>query len=360
MDIPAVWYFFCAHIAYTDHLDALLKQYGGFEPLWAQLDQKIWCQHSYQVKSWQRIEKVKYQQDFYQTIWQRYIDRGVWFSTWQDTDYPELLRHIYGPPLLLCGFGDRTLLRKTCVSIVGTRQSTLYGESITAQIIQILKSYDVLLVSGLAYGIDSIVHATAHELHLPSAGIIAPSLLHSNWGGNPVLKHQLLNKHLFLSETNIDERIQRFHFARRNRLIAGISQCTIVVEAPLVSGALITARCARDESRDVFVIPHNLDQSQGAGCLALLRDGAQVVVNLLELPQLLGLRSQSMVTVPNLVFDDDTQKQIYSLLKIGKSLDDMAHLLTISDTQLLATITDLVLKGYMKQLPDGSYAINSL
>lgn len=358
MVIPAVWYLFCARLAFTEHLASLYQQFGSFEVLWAELTPIAWGQNAQHTKAWQRIAEVKQNLLLYQAIWQEYHSKGMWFITWEDADYPVLLRHIYAPPLVLCGWGNRALISKPCISIVGTRRATAYGSSITAQIVRILAPYDVLFVSGLAFGIDSVVHTTADSLRVGSVGVIAASLLHQNWGGNFQLKQQLSEQHLFLSETNSDERIQRFHFAKRNRLIAGLSKWTIVVEAPLGSGALITARLARDEGREVLVIPHNLNQPMGEGCLLLINDGAQMVVRVDDIPRLLSFTAITQKTIPQFCYASELEKAVHQLMLNGNSIEAVANQLSITSSRLLTVLTDLMLKGYLIQNSDGSYRLS--
>lgn len=355
MVIPAIWYLFCARLAFTEHLAALYQQFGSFDVLWSELTPVVWCRSTQHQKGWQRIMTVKQNLSFYQAIWQEYQSKGMWFITWEDPEYPALLRHIYAPPLVLCGLGNRQLVSKTCVSIVGTRQATAYGKRITAQLVEVLAPYDILFVSGLAYGIDSIVHTTADRLYAGSVGVIAASLLHQNWGGNVQLRQQLSGQHLFLSETNSDERVQRFHFAKRNRLIAGLSKWTIVVEAPVGSGALITARLARDEGREVLVVPHNLDQPMGSGCLLLINDGAQMVVHVSDIPRLLNLTTTVATTTLQYSYVSELEKSVHQLMLTGNSIEVVANKLTMASTKLLTILTDLMLKGYLIQNPDGSY-----
>lgn len=357
MVIPAIWYLFCARLAFTTHLATLYEKYGSFEILWAELTQLAWCKSLQHQKSWQRIVAVKQNLALYQAVWQSYFDQGMWFITWQDSDYPELLRHIYAPPLILCGQGNRKLMSKTCVSIVGTRQATAYGKSVTAQIVQLLAPYDVLFVSGLAYGIDSVVHTTADRFQAGSVGVIAASLLHQGWGGNVQLKQQLSAQHVFLSETNSDECVQRFHFAKRNRLIAGLSNWTIVVEAPVGSGALITARLARDEGREVLVIPHNLDQPMGQGCLMLINDGAQLVVQISDIPRLLNFTAPIPKAVGRFSYESELEKTVHQLMLSGNSIESIVSKLSIASAKLLIVMTDLMLKGYVIQHSDGSYQV---
>lgn len=357
MEVPATWYFFCARVSFTHNLARLYQRYGSFEVVWQEVDELSWCISPNHYKSWQRIQAVKNNLTYYREIYLAYGKKDLWLVDWTDTDYPSLLRHIYAPPLVLTGQGDRTLLSKTCVSIVGTRQATTYGKQITSEIVQVLAPYDVVFVSGLAYGIDSVVHDTAQRYQLPSVGVIAASLWHQHWGGNVQLRSTLDSKqHLFLSETAKDECLQRFHFAKRNRLIAGLSQWTIVVEAPMTSGALITARCARDENRDVLVIPHSLSQTMGAGCLVLIHDGAEIITQVSEIPELMGLKVPTK-RIKTTVYEyaNETEKIVHELFLQGQSLDAINQKIAQPGFQLLTIISDLILKGYIRQDPDGSY-----
>lgn len=359
MSIPATWYFFCARIPYTRHLELLCKRYGSFEAVWHGVDELAWCIDPKHYKSWQRIAEIKQNLSYYQELYDQYQKRGIWLLDWNSDEYPSLLKQIYAPPLVLNGMGERMFLRKTCVSIVGTRQATSYGRQIATQIVQNLAAYDLVFVSGLAYGIDSVVHDTAQMHKFPSIGIIAASLWHNHWGGNSQLRHALDPAfHLFLSETTKDERIQRFHFAKRNRLIAGLSRWTIVVKAPFSSGALITAHCARDENREVLVIPHNLQQPLGTGCLRLIQDGATIITEISELPVLMGLqKSEVQSQADTFTYSNVREQHVHELLLEGHSLDMVSQKLEQPYDQLLILVSDLVLKGYLKTNPDGSYTL---
>lgn len=357
MNIPATWYFFCARIPYTHHLDQLCKTYGSFDAVWHGVEERTWCVGPQYYKSWQRLLKVKQNLSYYQELYDQHQKRGIWLLDWNSDEYPFLLKHIYAPPLVLNGMGERMFLSKTCVSIVGTRQATAYGRQIATQIVQALAAHDLVFVSGLAYGIDSVVHDAAQVHQLPSIGIIAASLWHNSWGGNSQLRHALdPGLHLFLSETTKDERIQRFHFAKRNRLIAGLSRWTIVVEAPLSSGALITAQCARDENREVLVIPHNLQQTMGAGCLMLIHDGAEIITQISELPVLMGLqKGEAFIQTHSFNYSSESEQHVHELFLQGYSLDTVSQKLKKTHAQLLMHVSDLVLKGYLNQNADGSY-----
>lgn len=357
MDIPATWYLFCARIPYTQHLDLLYQQYGSFEAIWNEVQEQAWCIAPQYYKSWQRLIAVKQKLSYYQELYLLSLKKGIWLVDWNNSEYPTLLKHIYAPPLLLSGIGERSLLSKTCVSIVGTRQATSYGKEIASQLVRTLAAYDLVFVSGLAYGIDSVVHDTAQAYQLPSTGIIAASLWHEHWGGNGQLRQSLDPAlHVFLSETTKDERIRGFHFAKRNRLIAGLSRWTIVVEAPQSSGALITAQCARDENREVLVIPHNLQQTMGAGCLTLIHDGAQIITQITDLPVLMGLHRKEFSPKDRLFhYSSRNEQMVHELFIQGYSLDVVSQKLEQPHHQLLTVVSDLVLKGYLNQTQDGSY-----
>lgn len=346
------WYFACAKIMYSPQFAELLSQFESVDHLWDQISAKMW----YQPRTWPNIEAVKKQQAFYGEQKQSLKAMGIDIITFDSDFYPTHLKHIYHAPLALFVRGNKELLQGSChVSIVGTRQASAYGLQMTASIVETLSSYPIVFVSGLAYGIDTQVHLAADRFGKSSVGVIPAPLLAKEWGGNKVLKERLpLDRHLFLSETLPNERLERFHFAKRNRLIAGCSLYTIVIEAPADSGALITARYALDEGREILTIPHTLINAQGKGCLNLLAQGATFISDLSMLPQQLGFKNKYITANPH-VFHNKEEAKIYELLTQGNNLEEIIAILHVPSGNVLLSLGSLMLQGYVTQNAEGEY-----
>ncbi len=192
-----------------------------------------------------------------------------------ETAYPELLRHIPDPPPMLWALGDTGLSARPALALVGARNASSLGSRAARALAEGLGAAGHVVVSGLARGIDGIVHEAA--LETGTIAVVAGGVDVIYPRENAELTTRISETGLILSEMPIGMRPQARHFPRRNRIVAGISQATIVVEAALRSGTLITARMALEQGRDVLAIPgHPLDP-RAAGCNKLIRDGATLV-----------------------------------------------------------------------------------
>lgn len=204
--------------------------------------------------------------------------KNIAIITYEDERYPEVLKNIFIPPVILYTKGqipdwDNLLM----LSIVGTRKATEYGLRITTSLCSELSKQGVTLVSGVANGIDSKAIESAVDSGAYSI-MISPCGLDINYPKiNEKLRTKVINTGLMISEYPPGTGVKSWYFKDRNRLIAGISKGTLVVEAPGKSGALITARCALEENRDVFVVPGQIDDKNSIGVNNLLKDGAKPV-----------------------------------------------------------------------------------
>ncbi|MDR1682231.1 MAG: DNA-processing protein DprA [Candidatus Symbiothrix sp.] len=191
----------------------------------------------------------------------------------RDSDYPERFRDCVDSPLLLYFKGNADLNAAKIVSIVGTRHATTYGKEVSERLMaDIAKNYPkTLIISGLAYGIDIYVHRAALKRNLPTIGVLAHGLdriyppAHRNTAIEMLANGGLLTD--FMSETNPD----RQNFVKRNRIVAGIADCTVVVESAEKGGALITANIADSYNRDVFAVPGKTTDTYSIGCNSLIK-----------------------------------------------------------------------------------------
>jgi DNA processing protein len=216
---------------------------------------------------------------------------ALWISTSLDADYPPRLRDLDPPPALIVGSGDRSLLyRSRLVAIVGTRRPTPGGRALAAKISARLVECDAVVVSGLAVGIDGAAHAATVERGGPTIGVIGAGHRHPGPRAHARLRDEVVaSGGALISEHHPDVKATKGTYPRRNRIIAALGDATIVIEAPKVSGALITARHALELGRPVFVAPGRIGDWAVAGSLALLRDTpAHPLVGLDELTEDLG------------------------------------------------------------------------
>ena len=186
-----------------------------------------------------------------------------------DEEYPQSLRDLKYPPYVLFYIGGLSLLNKECLSIVGTREPTYYGIHATERLVNEVKERYVL-VSGMAKGIDAIVHRNAER----TIGVLGNGLNYDYPACNADLYQYMRNKQLLISEYPLDVRPQRFHFPFRNRLIAALSPDTVVMQAGVHSGSLLTADEARKLNRRIHALVYPYDDESGQGCNHLIAEGA--------------------------------------------------------------------------------------
>ncbi len=208
-------------------------------------------------------------------LWWANSGRG-WLCCISDTDYPELLRHIPDPPLLLYGKGNKTALSNTCISIVGTRSPDAFGTWASQQLAHHCVEKGMTIVSGLAYGIDVASHKAALEKHGSCIAVLGTSIDYVYPKAHKSIAIDILNnKGAIISEIAPRKQTAKYRFIGRNRIISGMSMNTIIVQAPHSSGALATADFALEQNRTVLVHRAGI-QDAFMGSVRLWQDGATV------------------------------------------------------------------------------------
>ncbi|WP_400247206.1 DNA-processing protein DprA [Niallia sp. JL1B1071] len=199
--------------------------------------------------------------------------------TFFDPLYPPLLKEIYQPPWVLYAKGDLSLLRSPKkLAIVGSRLATTYSTKVIQQLIKELVEEEITIVSGLAQGVDSIAHKLAITHGGKTIGVIAGGLFHIYPKENRELAGEMMKHQLVLSEYPPLTKPLKWQFPMRNRIISGLSNGTLVVEAKKKSGSLITANFAVNEGRDVFAVPGNIFSPYSVGPNELIQQGAKPVL----------------------------------------------------------------------------------
>jgi len=220
--------------------------------------------------------------DRLETILNQYVitDNNIKTISPSDANYPKLLGEIHDPPKILYFRGDVSLLHSPCLGVVGTRKLSLYGKEVTEYFVTQLVQNGFTVVSGLALGIDAVAHRTAlktkgNTIAVLGTGIDDKSIYPKD---HIQLIHEILeNRGLIISEYKPGTGGSKWTFPARNRIISGLSYGVVVVEADYKSGALITAKCALDQNRDVFAIPGNVFSQKSNGTNMLIQNGAKLV-----------------------------------------------------------------------------------
>lgn len=280
-----------------------------------------------------------------------------------DDDYPYRLRNCEDAPIILYYRGTVNLNHPRIISIVGTRMATNYGKQLCKQLAEVLAPYDVLIVSGLAYGIDICAHQESLAHGIPTVGVLAHGLdrMYPQVHG-PVAKKMALNGGLlteFPPYTNPDKE----NFPKRNRIIAGISDVTIVVEAASKGGALITADLANSYHRDVYAFPGRTTDVYSEGCNFLIKTNrAGLMSHAKDLPYFLGweeplVQPASLVEPPSDL--SDIEVQILKVLKVSDmELDALTHQIGLPQSKLLLHLLTLEIDGLLTSLPGKRYRLN--
>jgi DNA processing protein len=200
---------------------------------------------------------------------QRY---GIRALTIQDEKYPQKLLPAYDAPVLLFYKGNASLNPERSISIVGTRRNSEYGKQTTEKIIRDLAPYDVTIISGLAFGIDSIAHKSALKHGLSTLAVLAHGLASLYPPEHSQLSKQMLKQGGLITEYISHIKAEKHHFPIRNRIVAGISDCTLVTETAVKGGSMITADLANGYHKEVFALPGRITDFKSAGCNWLIKN----------------------------------------------------------------------------------------
>lgn len=213
-----------------------------------------------------------------------------------DKEYPQKLLEIYDPPLWLFYQGDISITNLGhSLTVIGTRTPTTYASEVIELLLTKGICEQTVIVSGLAYGVDTLAHMATTKRKSKSIAVLAGGLDSIYPKENFGLAEELIkNGGLLLTEYPPLTKPLQHHFPIRNRILAGLSQATLVIEAALPSGSLITAKCAIEHNRDVLVVPGNINSLQSAGCNNLIESGAIPIINPQTLAAYLGIASKEV------------------------------------------------------------------
>jgi len=218
---------------------------------------------------------------------------GSQIITFDDELYPKQLKQIYDPPLVLFVKGNAKLLNTMQIAIVGSRAASINGREAAFDIAQQLAKYGLVITSGLALGIDAEAHKGALTVSTGTIAVVATGLDKVYPARHKPLAKQIQeNKGAIVSEFLPGTPPKAGHFPKRNRIISGLSKGVLVVEAALKSGSLITARCALEQNREVFSIPSSINNPQAKGCHWLIKQGAKLVEQAIDIIEELNIDEQ--------------------------------------------------------------------
>jgi len=295
----------------------------------------------------------------------RFIEKnGINPLFFLDKEYPKRLKYCDDGPVMLYVKGNMNLNKQKVVSIVGTRMASEYGKEICNEIVKDLASHDVLMVSGLAYGIDICAHKAAVKNNVETIAVVA----HGHDRLYPSVHKEVLNMMYnkggmvseFISKTNPD----RENFPKRNRIIAGLADATIVIESAKKGGALITAEIANSYNRDVFAVPGKLKEKFSEGCNWLIKINKAVLMeSVKDIEYVMGWKNKENKSVGSqrkLFIDlSPEEKKIVSVLEEGAhEMDTISLVSQMSISKVASALTTLEFTGLIKCLPGKVYQLN--
>ena len=261
-----------------------------------------------------------------------------------DGDYPPALLDLPKPPSIIWRIGQLSTLDRPVVAIVGTRQATPYGVRVCRELAGALARAGACVVSGMARGIDGIAHRAALDAGGKTAAVLGTGVDIAYPPSHRRLHASIAASGLLLSELPPGAHSHGGSFPQRNRLIAALARLTIIIEAPVKSGALYTARDANDLNRDVGVVPGPIDSPKCEGSNLLLRDGAHAIMSAADAISLLGLTAPVRTLVDP---EDPDQLRVWEALRRGgpTDLDTLCHRSSLPVQRCLAAVTALELNG---------------
>jgi DNA processing protein len=290
--------------------------------------------------------------------------RGLTVITWDSDDYPELLREIPDPPPVLYVQGRINLLSREFFAIVGSRDMTAYGQEVTSRLAQDIAPY-FIIVSGLAAGVDTVAHETAVRLGYPTLAVVATGLDRVYPTENKGLAEKIAENGLIISEYPLGTPAVGYRFPQRNRIISGLSRGMLICEAKQQSGAMVTARHAMEQNRDVFAVPGPIFSRQSDGCHSLIQDGAKLVrgiedilgeYSFLPFPKTKRIPMTSVERIPLKPDLDGSEADIWALLgETPIQLEELLEKSILPVSQILTILSHFEAQKWITILPGQYY-----
>ncbi|MBI4240043.1 DNA-protecting protein DprA [Candidatus Uhrbacteria bacterium] len=275
-----------------------------------------------------------------------------------DPDYPSLLKQIHKHPEILYYRGEAPSSFSNCISVVGTRTATSYGRLATERLSGEIARAGCTIVSGLAYGVDSWAHARALEVRGRTIAVLGTGIDDASL--YPAEKRGLARSILdhggcILSEHPPGTKGLKYHFVQRNRIIAGLSHATVVVEAPAKSGALITAHFALHENREVFAVPGPITSLASEGTNMLLKKGAHCLTSVKDIQEVLEYLCLTLEQ-KEVLNEVGTEQHILCILaEKPLHIDEIAHATSLDIQSTVSTLLILEMKGLVKNIGSMQY-----
>jgi DNA processing protein len=289
----------------------------------------------------------------------------LFFST--EKDYPSRLKSLYDAPSILYYKGNADLSHFRSIGIVGTREATDYGKKITEEIVGQSKPYNPLIVSGLAYGIDITAHKAAIENNLPTIAVLASGLDIIYPSQHKKYIEAIIENGAIISENPLGMQPMRNLFIARNRIIAGLSDASIIVESAAKGGSLVTAEYANNYHREVFAVPGTLANKYSEGCNKLIKQNkANIYTRIEDLVEALNWDAEASENLPNSknidldlsLFTNEESQVISHLRQHGEmQIDELSWQTQIPINRTASLLLNLEFQGIIKAMPGKKFSL---
>jgi len=280
--------------------------------------------------------------------------------TCHDPDYPSRLKEIYDYPPLLYIRGSLLPEDEWCLAVVGTRRATVYGRQVTEEIVADLARSKITIVSGLARGIDSVAHHSALDTGGRSIAVFACGLDTVYPSENANLARSIIQQGALISEYPLGTRPRAENFPRRNRIMSGLSLGVLIIEAGETSGAMITARLALEQNREVFAIPGSILSPVSKGTNHLIQEGAKLVRDYTDILEELNLMTVAhQIEMKEVLPSSDTESLLLKQLCAEPvHIDEVCRSSGLPVATVSSTLAMMELKGLIKQIGTMNYVLS--
>jgi DNA processing protein len=284
---------------------------------------------------------------------------GVKVFRHNDPEYPARLKEIYDYPPVLYVRGSLLPEDEWCLAVVGTRRATVYGRQVTEELVTDLARSRITVVSGLARGIDSIAHDSALEAGGRSIAVFGCGLDMVYPSENAALARRIMEQGALVSEYPLGTKPRAENFPRRNRIMSGLSLGVLVIEASKTSGAMITARLALEQNREVFAIPGSILAPQSSGTNYLIQEGAKLVQDYTDILEELNLTTVAQqMEIKEVIPASDIETQLLKQLGAEPAhIDEVCRHVKLPVSQVSSTLAMMELKGLVRQVGTMSYVL---
>jgi len=279
-------------------------------------------------------------------------------------DYPKRLLHCFDSPIMLYYKGNANLNASRIVAIVGTRNPSDYGRIACESLVKGLVSENIIIISGLAFGVDTIAHKAALNNNIETVGVLAHGLDRIYPPENKGIAKQMVKAGGLLTEFRHETTPDRQNFPIRNRIVAGMCDCVVVIESGLKGGSLITAELGNGYNRDVFAIPGRVNDPKSAGCNYLIKaNKAGLITSSDDLLFSMGWKKsgKEKKIKPKELFIElsEDEKILYNILKEGAShIDNLYFKSSLSGSAAVQALISLEMQGIISSLPGKMYALS--